>query len=260
MHGNEPCGANAVQAIRKDLEEGRLHPARGTLFLIHANPEARSQGLRHTSTGEDLNRLWDFAFVESRRKEAWGYEHRRAVELKEVLAELDILLDLHSAFSQTPAFAISNGVKNADAVAKQLGVSYLVQSWYGLADKVIIGYLKNQDLPAISVECGAHGDPEINDKALEISLRYLRETGVLNGSLSFESQDVKSVRVVESFTKPSEEFRFGEPFTGFQRLPPGTLLGSDRVTEIRVNQACYTVLPNDQVAIGEDIIYLAVDA
>ena len=24
MHGNEPCGANAVQAIRKDLEEGRL--------------------------------------------------------------------------------------------------------------------------------------------------------------------------------------------------------------------------------------------
>jgi succinylglutamate desuccinylase len=78
--------------------------------------------------------------------------------------------------------------------------------------------------------------------------------------LSFEAQELRAVRVVEAFTKPSEDFRFGEPWTGFQRLLPGTLLGSDRVTEIRVSRACYAVLPNDRVAVGEDIIYLAVDA
>lgn len=260
MHGNEPCGARAVQTLRKDLEEGRLHPEAGTLFLIHANPEATSLGRRHTPGGDDLNRLWDFRFVESRRPEVYGYEHRRVLELKGVLAELDILLDVHSASTRTPPFAISNGVGKADEVARGLGVSYLVQSWYGLADKVIIGYLKTQDVPALSVECGAHDDPEIDGKALEISLRFLRETGVLNGSLSFETQELRTVRVVEAFTKPSEDFRFGEPWAGFQRLLPGTLLGSDRVTEIRVSQACYAVLPNDRVAVGEDIVYLAVDA
>jgi hypothetical protein len=32
------------------------------------------------------------------------------------------------------------------------------------------------------------------------------------------------------------------------------------VTEIRVSRRCYAVLPNDEVEVGDDVIYLAVDA
>ena len=86
MHGDEPSGALAIQRIAGRFENRGLAPARGTVFLIHANQQATSLGRRYTPDGADLNRLWDFAFAERLRQEAWSYEHHRALELKELLA------------------------------------------------------------------------------------------------------------------------------------------------------------------------------
>jgi succinylglutamate desuccinylase len=260
IHGNEPCGALAVQRLAGDFESRALAPAKGTLFLIHVNPAATSLGRRHTPEGEDLNRLWDFAFVDSLRQQAWGYEHHRVLELKGLLGDLDICLDLHSAKTETPAFGVSNGEREIEEVAKHIGISYLVQSWYGLADKVVIGFLKLAGIPALSVECGAHSDPELASKAYRIAMSFLCATGAIEDCRESNSTEVQTVHVVETITKPSDEFRFAAPWTGFQQLEPGTLVGRDRVTEIRVSKACYAVLPNEDVDVGDDVIYLAVDA
>lgn len=260
MHGDEPCGALAIQRIAGDFESRVLAPAKGTVFLVHANPKATSLGRRHTPEGDDLNRLWDFAFTEQLRSEAWGYEHRRVLELKDVLGDLDVFLDLHSARTSTPPFGVSNGEANIDAIAKQIGISFLVQSWYGLADKVMTGFLKLAGVPALSVECGAHGDPEIAGKAHSIAMNFLRATGAIADGQRTNGCEVQLVHVVERITRPSEEFHFAERWTGFQRLEPGTLVGRDRVTEIRVSQACYAVLPNEDVDVGDDVVYLAVDS
>lgn len=258
IHGDEPCGALAIQRIAGDLESRALAPAKGTVFLIHANQKATSLGRRHTPEGEDLNRLWDFAFTDTLRTEAWGYEHHRVLELKEVLGDLDVLLDLHSAKAPTPAFGVSNGEGDIDEIAKHVGLSFLVQSWYGLADKVIIGFLKLSGTPALSVECGAHSDPEIVEKAYRIAMSFLRTTGAIDDGKQTNGNDVQTVHVVETITRPSEEFHFGAPWTGFQQLEPGALVGRDRVTEIRVSRACYAVLPNEDVEVGDDVIYLAI--
>lgn len=259
MHGNEPCGGKALRRIASAFENRELEPVKGTVFLIHANPEATSQGRRNTPKGDDLNRLWDFEFTETLRQEAWGYEHHRVLELKEVLGDLDIFLDLHSAQTATPAFGVSNGEAPIDQIAKQIGISFLVQSWYGLADKVIIGFLKLSGVPALSVECGSHDDPEIIDKAHRIAMDFLRVNGAIEDDTELNGSDVQTVHVLETITKPSDEFAFGAPWTGFQQLEPGTLVGRDRVTEIRVSRPCYAVLPNEDVDVGDDVIYLAVD-
>lgn len=260
MHGNEPCGADAIRRLTVDFERGALAPAMGTVLLIHANPEATSEGRRCTSGGADLNRLWDFAFVNELREEAWSYEHHRAIELRDTLGQLDFFLDLHSAATATPPFAISNGQAPIDEIASRIGISYLVQSWYGLADKVIIGFLKLSGVPALSVECGSHDDPRISEKAYDIAASFLRATGAIEGGPELRGNEVRAMHVVERITKPSEEFGFGSAWTGFQRLEPGTVVGRDRVTEIRVNRRCYAVLPNERVEVGDDVIYLAVDA
>jgi predicted deacylase len=259
MHGNEPCGGDALRRISEAFEQRELEPASGTVFLVHANPEATSQGRRCTPEGDDLNRLWDFSFVDALRQESWGYEHHRVLELKEVLGDLDIFLDLHSAATATPPFGVSNGEASIDDIAKKIGISYLVQSWYGLADKVIIGFLKLSGVPALSVECGSHDDPEITDKAHRIAMSFLRATGAIADGNEPNDNEVHTVHVVETLTKPSEDFGFGAPWTGFQRLEPGTLVGRDRLTEIRVSRPCYAVLPNENVEVGDDVIYLAVD-
>lgn len=259
MHGNEPCGAEAIRRIGKSFEGGELTPAKGTVFLIHANPEATSLGRRHTPGGDDLNRLWDFEFIETLREEAWGYEHHRVLELKDVLGDLDVYLDLHSAGISTPPFGVSNGEAQIDEIAKQVGISYLVQSWYGLADKVIIGFLKLAGVPAFSVECGAHDDPNVSDTAHRVAMNFLRVTGAIEDGQPANGTDVTTVHVLERITKPSDDFTFGGPWVGFQKLEPGTLVGRDRVTEIRVGRPCYAVLPNEDVEVGDDVIYLAVD-
>jgi predicted deacylase len=259
MHGNEPCGAHAIRWIADAFEDGKLEPAKGTVFLVHANPEATLRGQRNTPEGDDLNRLWDFEFTGTLRQDAWGYEHHRVLELKEVLGDLDIFLDLHSAATATPPFGVSNGEAPIDDIAKRVGISYLVQSWYGLADKVIIGFLKLSGVPALSVECGSHDDPEIADKAYRIAMSFLRATGAVDDGNEANGNEVRTVHVVETITKPSDEFGFGASWTGFQQLEPGTLVGRDRVTEIRVSRPCYAVLPNENVEVGDDVIYLAVD-
>ena len=261
MHGDEPCGGNAIRRIIDALEGGALEPGGGTVFLVHANPEATARRVRHTDGGADLNRLWDFSFMETLRRDAWGYEHQRVVELKEALGDLDVFLDLHSAATPTPAFAVTNAIARADEIAQRIGVSFVVQSWYGLADKVIIGYLELAGVPALSVECGAHHDPAISDNAYRIAVNFLRETRAIGGELEpLRNPPPRTVHVIERITKPSDEFQFGSPWKGFEELEPGTLVGRDRVTEIRATERCYSVLPNDRVAVGDDVIYLAVDA
>jgi predicted deacylase len=181
------------------------------------------------------------------------------LELKEVLGELDLFLDLHSAGTPTPPFGISNGEASIDDIAKQIGISFLVQSWYGLAGKVITGFLKLAGVPALSVECGSHDDPDISNTAHRIAMNFLRVTGAIDDGNATNGNEVRTVHVVETITKPSEEFGFGAPWKGFQELEPGTLVGRDRVTEIRVSRPCYAVLPNEDVEVGDDVIYLAVD-
>jgi len=259
MHGDEPCGANAIGRMARAFENGELQAPKGTVFLIHANLEATSKGRRCTADGDDLNRLWNFAFLETLRPEAWGYEHHRALALRPILGELDVFLDIHSAGTATPAFGVSNGENPIDEIAMRLGISFLVQSWYGLADKVIIGFLKLAGVPALSVECGSHDDPEVDEKAYRIAMRFLRATGAIDASDEIATNPVRTLRIVETITKPSDEFRFGAAWTGFQRLEPGTVVGRDRLTEIRVSRPCFAVLPNEKVEVGDDVIYLAVD-
>ena len=260
MHGDEPCGAEAIHRVRGELERGSVTLERGTLFLIHANPEASRQKRRHTETGADLNRLWDFDFVDALNRDVWGYEHNRVLELKDVVGDLDVFLDLHSATSATPPFAVSNGSRQAAELAAQIGVEFLVESWETLADKVVIGFLTTRDVPALSVECGAHQDGQTADRAYDIARNFIAATGLTGATPDITRHAVRTVHVVETIAKPSAEFGFSSPWKGFERLESGTVIGSDTVTEVRASQRCYAVLPNEDVDAGQDVVYLAVDA
>ena len=124
---------------------------------------------------------------------------------------------------------------------------------------MIIGFLGTKGVPSLSVECGAHDDPRTAVEAYRIATNFLRAAELLAGDWEARQNGARSVRVVETISKPSPEFRFATPLSGFQRLEPGTVLGRDRVTEIRVSEGCYAVLPNEDVEVGEDVVYLAVD-
>ena len=64
----------------------------------------------------------------------------------------------------------------------------------------------------------------------------------------------------------TDKLRSRYPYAGDRFLVKGgltgpvQLVGRDRLTEIRTMRPCYAVLPNENVHVGDDVIYLAVDA
>jgi hypothetical protein len=57
--------------------------------------------------------------------------------------------------------------------------------------------------------------------------------------------------------KPSADFRFDRPIRGLDWMERGALLGHDSRQPVRVPEDCFVLLPNDTVAPGEDMIFLA---
>lgn len=262
MHGNEPCGLIAVEELVAMANEKSLPVQSGTLFLIHANPAASAEGKRHTENGTDLNRLFSYAFAENLPKEQWTPEHHRAAELRPLLLELDVALDLHSASAPTPPFGIVSSVFESRGLSRQLGLPYLTHGWEGPGlpgELVLLGVLTARDKPSFAVECGQHEDPKATQRARETAARFLVATHTLptEAGPPPAEHSALELRVVDAVKKPSPEFAFQEELLGFQRIDAGAIVGGDANVEMRCKRPSYAIMPNASVDVGHDMLYLA---
>lgn len=258
VHGDERCGLETLQRLRDGAESGERVPSAGTWVLIHGNPRATLEGRRYTRGGADLNRLFDYAFERDLPRERWSPEHERALQLRDVLEDVDCLLDLHSASWPTPPFALINDVPGSADLARRMGFDFVTHGWAGpglLMDRVTIGIMQRLDRPGLSVECGQHGEQKTVDEAFRCTRRYLQAAGVLEGEA--EPGDPMFLRVTEIIHRPSEGFRFTRPIRGLDQLEAGEVFASDRIAELRVREPCYVLLPNDSVPVGRDMVFLA---
>ena len=261
IHGNEPCGVEAMDKILADAELGRLPLLEGTLLAIHGNPEASRVGVRSTLGGADLNRLFDFAFESELPRHRYSYEHHRALALRPVLEDADAALDIHSATAPTAPFAISPDRGASLALGARLGLGFLTVGWEGpglLGEKVALSVLTRRARPAVAVECGSHDDVDAVDVAYRTMLRFLEVTGLL-AARQGEPTRPTLMRIRDAIKRPSAHFAFDRPIAGLERLTEGRLLGGDRNIEIRVRAECRAVMPNDRVSVGQDMIYVAIE-
>ncbi|RME74269.1 MAG: hypothetical protein D6776_05545 [Planctomycetota bacterium] len=264
LHGNEPCGLQAIDRVLEALRDGALPWRAGTAVFVRGNLAASACGCRHTPEGVDLNRQFDYAFESSLPADRWVHEHRRAHELRPLLEDADALLDLHSATRPTPPFAIATRDDRSFELACRLGLPWVVRGWEGpglVGEQVVLSVLTRLERPAVGVECGQHDEPAAADVAYRCTLRFLRATGVLADDPSEPQLDEPArpllLRLTEVLKKPSPSFRFARPLRGLERLERGSVVGGDRAIEVRLRRDAYVLLPNDEVAVGHDVLYLA---
>lgn len=260
VHGNERCGLFAIQRLHAELESGALELQAGTLFLVHGNPDATRERHRHTLSGVDLNRVFDFRFERELEPALWKHEHRRALALRPLLESVDALLDLHSASAPTPAFAIASRVAASAPFARALGLEYVTFGWDGpglLGDLVLIGQLTRRERPGVSVECGQHDDEAAVEVAYRCALHALAHFGMLAASWPATTTPPEQLTLKAAIKRPSESFRFERPLRGMQRLTPGEVIGHSDHLWLSVRSPCYAIMPNDCVAVGEDMLYIA---
>jgi len=260
IHGNEPCGLRAIERLHAELRSGAEQLHAGTLYLVHGNPRASDAHERHTRGGTDLNRLFDYRFTLDLPSAYWVYEHYRALELRPLLDSVDVLLDLHSTTAPSPAFAIASPLPESQRLADALGLGYVTHGWDApglLGDRVIIAPLTRRGLPAVSVECGQHQQPEAAAVAYTCLRRALDFLGLLPCAEQAPPIACTRLQLRAAIKRPSPRFKFVRPLSSMQQLAAGELIGRDEDVALSVQRPCYVIMPNDEVEVGDDMVYVA---
>ncbi len=211
VHGNETCGVKGIEQVMAALDKGSLTLLRGTLTLVPiTNPLAHQLGRRE---GErNLNRNLRPAVI------ARDFEDRIAARLCPLMAEHDVLLDLHSFQSQGQAFVMLGPSDNQGelepfahaaaeaALARCLGPTRIVEGWLSTYDlgqqrRAQLGrerasdrqdltldphygvgtteYMRSQGGYGVTLECGQHLDPQAPEVARLAILRSLVLLGLV---------------------------------------------------------------------------------
>lgn len=240
-HGNEICGAIALDWLMQQIAGGGWRPARGRLTLAFANVEAYARfdpldPFASRCVDEDYNRVWgDEALFGTRD----SVELRRARELRPLVDECDLMLDIHSMSDPCrPLMVCGLADKNA-AFARELGVpgDLLVDTGHpaglrmvdrgGFADPV-------SARRALLIECGQHWERAAAEVAIDTLVRFLGLVGMATTEWVATHQRVtrpsrqRLVRVTEAVVAQSADFRFLVPPVGLSVVPQaGTPIAQD---------------------------------
>jgi predicted deacylase len=235
-HGNEVCGAYAVD----QLFRWEARPALGRLTLSFANVDAfaRFSVERPADTrwvDEDFNRVWSDDKLDGARTTS---ELVRARALRPVVASADLLLDLHSMHLPAPPVMIAGPHGKGRDLSRRVGLPAFVISDSGHATGARMrdyrgfgdaGHPKN----ALLVECGQHGEASAARTALDTSLAFLREAGIMAGEF-FAAHPAPApvpqqfIQVTHPVIIRSERFAFTQRWTGMETIErAGTVIGHD---------------------------------
>ena len=225
-HGNEVCGALALDWLLQQHRQQALAPAAGRLVLAFANVAAYERfdpANPHASrcVDEDLNRVWADEALFGPRDSA---ELRRARQLQPFVDSADLLLDIHSMTEPCrPLMVCGQADKNA-AYARELGVpaDLLIDTGHPAGLRMVErgGFGDPASAKrALLIECGQHWEAAAEDVAIDTLVRFLRLTGVVNDAWAMPRLRLtppptqQLVRVSEAVVARSADFHFLVPMT-----------------------------------------------
>jgi succinylglutamate desuccinylase len=263
VHGNEIAGA--LLLIRW-LREG-VRPSRGTLTLVFGNLAALERFDTADPTAsrfvdEDLNRIWAPALLGGGRR---SVELDRARALLPVMAQADVLLDLHSMLWPSDPLFLSGPGAASRALGQALGTPPLVVADDGhAAGRRLIDHVRFQDgATALLLEAGPHWQAETLAQMECSAARLLRQLGMATPNAPLPPDVVlpsgRLARVTRTVTAATSGFTFLRDFRGGEVVPRrNTLIALDGEAEVRTpHDDCLLVMPSPHAMRGHTAVRLA---
>lgn len=261
VHGNEPCGAIALDRL---LARG-FRPARGTLTLAFVNADAYakftpSDPRASRWVDEDANRIWSPEILAQRP--ARSADVARAVELMPIVAQADILLDLHSTQHPNEPLLLAGPLEKSRRLARALGLADLVVIDKGHAQGARMrdfGAFNDPASPktALLLECGQHWAASSADIADAACLRLLDRLAMLppdeaaGALVPLPEQATRFVEITMPVTIKTQ-FVFSLPLRGGEIIPKaGTLIGHDGGEPVVTpHDDCVVIMPSQRLWAG----------
>ena len=262
IHGNEVCGAKALNKLVHELTSGALKLERGSLTVVAVcNPEAFAQNKRFIE--DNLNRVFE------QKTAPHAYERKLAQKLMPVIESGDAFLDLHSMTSEGEPFAVLNGNHpESIALCEALGTDILLSGWpelYAKLDSEVPSsctqdFADLKKIPNALIECGQHGDPA----AVEVAYRAVRGAldclGILGCHIPMPKPK-RRIHFTEVIFKKTAHDRLAREWKNFDPLKKGNLIahmGPDQVPALAPHDG-RIVFPFPEATIGAELYYLAVE-
>ena len=284
VHGNETCGTVAIERVIDEIERGALEIARGAVtFVPVTNPLAYNK--RERAGDRNLNRnLFP-------RESPADFEDRIANRLCPLLAQHDVLLDLHSTRAATQPFCMLGPRDNQGevepfshaaaerALARTLGVSRFVEGWLGTYAKGVqrrrergstgltadlrygVGtteYMRSTGGYALTLECGQHEDPsspEVAYRAIRNALAHLR---LVDAPPPGAVEAYEGLRIEEVFDRLHAGDAFTRTWASFDPVKRGEVLARRHDgTPLAAEKDGWILFPDAKALAGNEWFYLA---
>ena len=290
VHGNETAGTKGIQRVLSEIDAKILDLVAGSVtFVPITNPLAYERGQR---AGErNLNRnLGPTA-------EPKEFEDHIANWLCPLMANHDALLDLHSFQAVGHAFVMVGPENNIGALepfgqaqaevnlALRLGVGRLVDGWLSTYARGVerrraamgaitsreqqldtdprygVGtteYMRSVGGYALTLECGQHDDPKAPGVAYQAIVNTLAHLGHIDAPRPAVVTDIEALRIYDVIDKAHVDDQFNRPWSSFDRLRAGDLIGTRHDGSLVHAQADgYILFPNSKAGAGHEWFYLA---
>ncbi len=226
-HGNEICGAIALNWLLLQIQRGEFKPLCGRLTLAYANLEAYARfdpadPYPSRYVDEDYNRVWADATLDGPGD---SVELRRARLLRPFVDEAELLLDIHSMGEPCRPLMVCGQLDKNAAFARALGqpADLLVDTGHPAGLRMIErGGFGDPASPkkALLVECGQHWEAAAEHVAIDTLVRFLGLAGLApavwvqaHTRIALPAQQ-RLVRVTEPVVARSSSFRFLVPPVG----------------------------------------------
>jgi predicted deacylase len=268
VHGNEVCGAIALNALLNVLHGG-VSVQRGTLTIVFANVDAyfsfdEKKPYQSRALDEDFNRLWSASTLDGERS---SRELLRARELRAIYDSVDHLLDLHSMLEPAPPIALAGDTAKGLALARAVGwpENILIDSGH-VAGKRLRDYAgfgdPNSPKSALLIECGQHWERDVGGNACNAMWRFLRHFDVLDrkwlddviGDDATEPQ--REIEVSQVVTMHTERFAWVRPLAGLEVIAKaGTVIAIDGEDEVKTpHDYAVMVMPVPNPKVGQTAV------
>ncbi|SDR25331.1 M14 family metallopeptidase [Pseudovibrio sp. Tun.PSC04-5.I4] len=268
VHGNEPCGAVALDWLFKQ----EVRPVRGKLSLAFMNVAAYNAFDRENPTAsryldQDFNRVWQ---SESLDDPEVTRELERAREVRPIVETVDLLLDIHSMQHKNPPLMLAGIQPKGRALARQVADPEWVVCDAGHAEGQRLrdygGFsASNSKKTALLLETGQHWEAASAPRAIANAIRFLRTTECVSVDfgedfLVKQPQPVpqRTIEIIAPVTVQSEQFRFAEEFHGMEIIErKGTVIAMDGDTAVKTpHDNCVLIMPNRRLQLGKTAVRL----
>ena len=289
VHGNETCGTRGIERVLDELASGALQIVRGSVtFVPVTNALAYQRGQR--AGDRNLNRNL------RPNDNPQDHEDRIANVLCPLLAQHEVLLDLHSFHSPGVPFAMIGPPDNQgtlepfaraaeeEALALRLGPRRLVEGWL---DTYAIGvrqrlqrsapseraqmlstdpsygvgtteYMRSVGGCAITLECGHHEDPEAVTVAYRAIHHTLAHLGLSDAPAPPRCADVELLRLEQVTDRLHADDRFARTWASYDPVRRGeTIAIRHDGTSLLAPDDGFVVFPNQSAVPGNEWFYFA---